>query len=58
LAEYEQKALELAGNPEKFAQLKQKLNTETEKSNLFNPTQFVRDLEGIFLDVVNKHNSM
>ena len=57
LAEYEQKALHLAQNPEKLAQLKQKLNAEIEKSNLFNPAQFAHDLESIFLDVVNKQNT-
>jgi protein O-GlcNAc transferase len=58
LAEYETKALDLAQNPKKLAQLKQKLNIEIEKSNLFNPTQFARDLENVFLDVVNKQKTM
>ncbi|MEQ1598601.1 MAG: tetratricopeptide repeat protein [Methylotenera sp.] len=58
LAEYETKALDLVQNPKKLAQLKLKLNIEIEKSNLFNPTQFARDLESIFLDVVNKQKTM
>ncbi len=58
LAEYEAKALDLAQNPQKLTQIKQKLNAEIEKSNLFNPTQFARDLENIFLDVVNKQKTM
>lgn len=58
LAEYEAKALDLAQNSEKLAQLKLKLNAEIEKSNLFNPAQFARDLENIFLDVVNKQKTM
>jgi protein O-GlcNAc transferase len=58
LAEYEAKALDLAQNPEKLAQLKLKLNAELEKSNLFKPTQFARDLESVFLDVVNKQKTM
>jgi predicted O-linked N-acetylglucosamine transferase (SPINDLY family) len=58
LAEYETKALDLVQNPKKLAQLKQKLNIEIEKSNLFNPTQFACDLESIFLDVVNKQKTM
>jgi predicted O-linked N-acetylglucosamine transferase (SPINDLY family) len=58
LPEYEVKALNLAHNSEKLAQLKLKLNAEIEKSNLFNPTQFAHDLENIFLDVVNKQKTM
>ncbi len=49
--EYEQKALDLAQHPEKLAQIKQKLNDEIEKSSLFNPTQFARDLEHQYLDI-------
>jgi predicted O-linked N-acetylglucosamine transferase (SPINDLY family) len=54
LTEYEQKALEFAQNPEKLAQLKQKMHT----SWLFDSAQFAHDLENIFLDVVNKQNTM
>ena len=45
LQEYENIALDLAHNPQKLAQLKQKLDTQIESSALFNPTQFARDLE-------------
>ncbi len=51
LVEYEQKALYFAQNPDKLAQIKQKLQLEVEKSDLFNPTQFARDLEKNYLDV-------
>ncbi len=51
LQEYEQKALQYAQHPEKLAQIKQKLRLELEKSTLFNPTQFARDLEQRYLDI-------
>ena len=51
LQEYEQKALELAQNPEKLIALKQKLNAQIEQSALFNPTQFARDLEQQYLNI-------
>jgi protein O-GlcNAc transferase len=51
LQEYEQKALQYAQNPEKLMQIKQKLRLELEKSTLFNPTQFARDLEQRYLDI-------
>ncbi len=55
LQEYEQKALELAQNPEKLIALKQKLNTQIEQSALFNPTQFARDLEQQYLSIWCTH---
>ena len=55
LQEYEQKALELAQNPEKLIALKQKLNIQIEQSNLFNPTQFARDLEQHYLSIWQAH---
>ena len=45
LLEYEQKALDLANNPEKLAQLKQRLKLKIKQTSLFSPAQFVRDLE-------------
>lgn len=51
LQAYETKALDLAQNPEKLAQLKQKLLLEVAKSELFNPTQFVANLEKIYLSI-------
>ena len=55
LAEYEQKALYFAQNPEKLAQLKQKLNAEIEHSALFKPSQFARDLELQYLTIWQTH---
>lgn len=55
LQEYEQKALELAQNPEKLIALKQKLNAQIEQSALFNPTQFARDLEQQYLSIWHTH---
>ena len=51
LQEYEQKALELAQNPRKLAQLKQKLNLNLENAALFNPTQFARNLEQAYIQL-------
>ena len=55
LQEYEQKALELAQNPEKLIALKQKFNTQIEQSALFNPTQFAHDLEQQYLSIWRTH---
>ncbi|HNV88377.1 MAG TPA: tetratricopeptide repeat protein [Methylotenera sp.] len=49
LLAYEQKALDFAQYPEKLAQLKQKLCSELEKSALFNPALFARELEQHYL---------
>ena len=49
LQAYEQKALDFAQHPEKLAQLKQKLCSGLEKSALFNPVQFARELEHHYL---------
>ncbi len=54
LTEYEQKALDLAQNPEKLVQLKQKMDTQA----LFNMEKFARDVENIFLDIVNKQKTI
>ena len=56
LQEYEQKALELAQNPEKLIALKQKFNTQIEQSALFNPTQFAHDLEQQYLSIWRTHS--
>ena len=55
LQQYEQKALDIAQNPEKLIQLKQKLNAQIEQSTLFNPTQFARDLEQQYLNIWHAH---
>ena len=51
LQEYEEKALDLALNPAKKMQLKQKLEADVHKSKLFDATQFARDLEQQYLNV-------
>ncbi len=51
LQEYEQKALELAQNPQKLAQIKQKLIVSLESTKLFNPTQFARNLEQAYIQL-------
>jgi predicted O-linked N-acetylglucosamine transferase (SPINDLY family) len=53
LQEYEQKALHFAQNPEILALIKQKINSELEKSSLFNPSRFARNLEQQYLDIGN-----
>ena len=49
LQEHEQKALDLALNSEKLAQIKHKLSTNVKNSNLFNPAQFAYDLEQVYV---------
>jgi protein O-GlcNAc transferase len=57
LQDYEQKALCFAKNPEQLAQIKQKLQVEIEKSTLFKPTQFVTNLEHLYLDIWKSHDN-
>ena len=49
LQEYEQTALDLAQNPQKLAHLKQKLIVNLASIALFNPVQFARDLEQVYV---------
>ena len=51
LQEYEEKALDLAQNPKKIMQLKQKLEADALKSKLFDAVQFAHDLEQQYLNV-------
>jgi|APFre7841882724_1041349.scaffolds.fasta_scaffold09509_3 predicted O-linked N-acetylglucosamine transferase (SPINDLY family) len=51
LSEYEKKALYYAFDPEKLAQIKQKLNSETAISTMFKPAQFVRNVEQQYLNI-------
>jgi len=53
LQEYEQKALHFTQNPEMLVLIKQKFNAELEKSSLFNPSLFARNLEQQYLDIWN-----
>jgi len=48
-AEYEAKAIELALNPEKLADLKKKLANNKDKTPLFNGAQITRDIESAYL---------
>ena len=51
-AEYEEKALYIASNPEEVLRLKSKLNKLKETSPLYNSELFTQDLENIFLNLV------
>ena len=49
LQEYAQKALDLAHNPIKLALIKEALSANIKDANLFNTTQFARDLEQVYV---------
>ena len=49
LQEYAQKALDLAHNPIKLALIKDALSANIKDASLFNPTQFARDLEQVYV---------
>ena len=51
LQDYEHTALDLTQNPQKLAQIKQKLIVSLESTKLFNPAQFARDLEQAYLQL-------
>ncbi len=51
LEEYEQKALGLASNHAKIAQIKQQLNAKNMKSTLFDSQQFAREIEQQYLNI-------
>lgn len=53
IEEYEKKAYDLATQPEKLKSLKQKIFEMKEKSNLFKPKKFTRDLEDKFIELIN-----
>ena len=53
IEEYEKKAYDLATQPEKLKALKQKIFEMKEKSNLFKPKKFTRDLEDKFIELIN-----
>ena len=46
--EYESFAIELATNPEKFSELKDKLNNNLSKAPLYNTTKFTENLESLY----------
>jgi len=57
LQEYENKALQLADNPQLLADMKQKLLNEKMTSPLFDTEQFARGLERIYQEIAGAANS-
>jgi predicted O-linked N-acetylglucosamine transferase (SPINDLY family) len=55
LADYENKALLLATNPEVLNTMKQKLMNEKMTSALFDTTKFARSLEAIYKNIQANH---
>jgi len=53
-AEYIAKALEFASDPEALKSIRQKLEANRVHSPLFNTKQYVKDLESLYIDLVNK----
>ena len=53
-SEYEEKALYLASNPNELLIIKNKLAISRETSPLFNSELFTRDLENIYLNLIQK----
>ena len=52
--EYKAKALELAQEPEKLRVLKERLEKNRYDTPLFNTKQYVKDLEGLFCDLLEQ----
>ena len=52
--EYEEKALSIASDPEETLRLKSKLNNLKETSPVYNSELFTKDLENIYIDLVQK----
>ena len=53
-SEYEEKALSIASDPEETLRLKSKLNNLKETSPVYNSELFTKDLENIYIDLVQK----
>jgi predicted O-linked N-acetylglucosamine transferase (SPINDLY family) len=51
-AQYEEKAVELAQNPEKLGQIKKELIANRSTHPLFNTTQYTKELERVYLGMV------
>jgi predicted O-linked N-acetylglucosamine transferase (SPINDLY family) len=51
-AQYEQKAVEIAQNPEKLGQIKKELIANRSTHPLFNTTQYTKELERVYLGMV------
>ena len=56
-SEYEEKAFYIASNPEEILRLKSKLNKLKETSPLFNSELFTRDLEKIYINIINSQET-
>ena len=57
LAEYEETALALAQNPEKLVSIRKRLWSARTTSSLFDMSKMVRQMEGLYAGMVNRHNS-
>jgi predicted O-linked N-acetylglucosamine transferase (SPINDLY family) len=55
LADYENKALSLATNPQTLGTMKQKLMSEKMTSDLFDTASFTRSLEAVYKDIQANH---
>jgi predicted O-linked N-acetylglucosamine transferase (SPINDLY family) len=53
-SEYVAKALEFARNPGALKSIRQQLEASRADSPLFNTKQYVKDLESLYIDLVNK----
>lgn len=52
LHDYEEKAVSLAGNVKDYQRIRRRLAQEREHSSLFDAPSMVRDLEGLFEELV------
>ena len=57
LSEYEETALALAQNPEKLISIRKHLWSARTASSLFDMSKMVRQMEGLYAGMVNRHNS-
>ena len=57
LTEYEALAIELASNPEKLSELKQRLADNRLKTPLFNTQMFTKHLEAAYTEMMHRHRA-
>ena len=57
LPEYEETALTLAENPEKLLSIRKRLWSARMTSSLFDMSKMVRQMEGLYTGMVNRHNT-
>ena len=55
--EYLAKALELAQHPERLKELKERLEKNRYQTPLFNTKQYIKDLEGLYESLLQRHSS-